>query len=60
MVTDGWYCCPTCGKKLIKIEPASILYNTPIYCRVCRVSWYPSIYEGKEIDGDTPFTKVNN
>lgn len=48
MVVDGtWvYRCPICGKALQHIEPGSVIYNTPIYCRRCKVSHYPTILRG--------------
>ena len=57
MVVDGtWvYRCPICGKALQHIEPGSVIYNTPIYCRRCKVSHYPTIFEGRELDMDVPF-----
>ncbi len=55
MVMDGWYCCPACGKRIQVIERGSVLYNTPLRCRVCKVDWYPTIYMGKELGEDEPF-----
>lgn len=55
MVEHGWYHCPTCGKHVQKITEESVVYNTPFYCRNCKVDWYPAIYMGREIDEDTPF-----
>lgn len=55
MVTGGWYCCHTCGKHIQKIERGSVIYNTPLHCRSCKVNWYPTIYMGAELDDDTPF-----
>ena len=57
----GWYECPACGKKLLKVSADSILYGTPIYCRKCKVEWFPAIYAGQELDDDTPFpVNLNN
>lgn len=33
MEKNSWYCCPICGKKLVKLEPGSIMYGVPVYCR---------------------------
>jgi len=55
MVVKGWYTCPTCHKRLQRVEPASILYGTPVYCRKCKVEWFPAIYNGRELDEDEPF-----
>lgn len=55
MVKGGWYCCPTCGKKIQPIEPDSVIYNTALRCRMCKVDWYPTIYMGNELGEDEPF-----
>lgn len=55
MVTDGWYCCPMCGKRIQPLEHNSVIYNTALRCRVCKVDWYPTIYMGAELDEDEPF-----
>lgn len=57
MEKNSWYCCPICGKKLVKLEPGSIMYGVPVYCRnkTCKVSHYPSIWKGRELEDDEPF-----
>lgn len=55
MVKDGWYCCPTCGKRIQKLESSSVIYGTPLRCRVCKVDWYPTIFQGSELGDDEPF-----
>ena len=55
MVTGGWYVCPTCGKRIQKIPADAILNNVPMWCRRCKVEWYPSIYDGMELGPDEPF-----
>lgn len=55
MVKDGWYSCPMCGKHIQPIEGGSVIYNTPLRCRSCKVNWYPTIYMGAELDDDEPF-----
>lgn len=55
MVKDGWYCCPTCGKRIQKLESSSVIYGTPLRCRVCKVDWYPTIFQGAELGDDEPF-----
>lgn len=55
MVTKGWYTCPACHKDLQKIGPRSILHETPVYCRKCKVEWFPAIYFGRELGEDEPF-----
>lgn len=55
MVVNGWFCCPACGKRIHPIERGSVIYNTPMRCRVCKVDWYPTIYLGRELGDDEPF-----
>lgn len=57
MVKSGWYCCPICGKKLLKLEPESVLYDVPVFCRnkTCKVAHYPTIWGGRELGDDEPF-----
>lgn len=58
MVIKGWYTCPRCHKRLMKIRPESILYGTPVYCRTCQREWYPTIFAGQEIHGELPEFKT--
>ena len=53
MVSGGWYICPRCGKKLIRIPPDAVLYGVPVYCRACKQEWLPTIWQGRELDGGT-------
>ena len=55
MVSNGWYHCPTCGKRLVKVLSDSIMYNMPVWCRGCKVAWFPSIFGGRELGSDEPF-----
>ena len=54
MEKNIWYCCPICGKKLVKLETGSIMYGVPVYCRnkTCKVAHYPSIWNGRELGDD--------
>lgn len=55
-MNGSWvYRCPICGKGILHIERDSVLYNTPVYCRKCKVSHYPTIFAGRELDEDEPF-----
>lgn len=54
MIVDGWYTCPVCHRNLQKVEKESVLYGVPVYCRKCKVSWYPTIYLGRELGEDEP------
>lgn len=58
MVVKGWYTCPHCHKRLLKIRPESVLYGTPVYCRSCRREWFPTIFAGREITGELPEFKM--
>lgn len=55
MIQDGWYHCPSCDKKLIKVPEDAMMFGIPVYCRPCKVEWYPTIFKGKEIGDDDPF-----
>jgi hypothetical protein len=55
MVKDGWYHCPACGKRLLKTPPDSVLYGLPVWCRRCKVDWFPTIFNGWELGEDEPF-----
>ena len=30
-----WYCCPQCGKKLLKVYPDTRAQNLHLYCKRC-------------------------
>ena len=60
MIVKGWYTCPTCHKNLQKVTPETVLYGTPVYCRKCRVEWFPTIYLGRELGDDEPFPMREN
>ena len=55
MIQNGWYHCPACGKKLIKIPADGMMFGIPVYCRPCKVEWFPTIFQGKEFSEDEPF-----
>ena len=60
MITNGKYICPACGKAIRPVGAGAIVFGHPFYCRHCRVEWYPNIYNGVELDGDTPFPLTEN
>lgn len=55
MIRNGWYRCPICKRNIQKVTPASIVYETPIYCRSCKLEFYPRIYRGRELHEAEPF-----
>ena len=55
MVNNGWYHCPSCGRKLQKVPPGAIMYGMPVYCRKCKVEWFPVIFDGRELADDELF-----
>ena len=55
MIVNGWYTCPSCHKNLQKIPEDAVLFGIPIYCRKCKVGWFPTIYLGRELGEDEPF-----
>lgn len=60
MITNGKYICPACEKAIRPVGEDAIVFGHPFYCRHCKVAWYPSIYNGKELDSDTPFPLTAN
>lgn len=55
MVAQTWYCCPACGSRLLKVMPDSVMSNIPVWCRRCKVEWFPAIFNGVELGADDPF-----
>lgn len=55
MVRRGWYHCPACNVKLQPIGPESVMYEVPVYCRRCKVEWFPAIWRGRELADNEPF-----
>lgn len=55
MVIGGWYTCPDCHRRLIKIGSKSTIYLVPVYCRVCKAQRFPAIWNGREIGSGKPF-----
>lgn len=58
MVVNGWYTCPRCHKRLMRILPETVLYGVPVYCRPCKKEWMPTIFMGREITGELPRFKT--
>ena len=49
MVVNGWYTCPKCRKKLIKIYKDSTIRRTPVWCDRCKEERFPFIVNGTEL-----------
>lgn len=49
MVVNGWYTCPKCRKKLLRIRESSTVRNTPIWCGKCKEEHFPLIVNGIQI-----------
>lgn len=41
----------------MKVEAGTLVFGLPVYCRKCKISWYPTISEGREIGEDEPFDR---
>lgn len=39
----------------MKVERDSVLFGVPVYCRKCKVEWFPTVYLGRELGDDEPF-----
>lgn len=48
MIKNGFYH-HTCGQKIFKVTPKSILLNHVTYCKRCKTEHVVSILYGKEI-----------
>lgn len=33
----------------MKVERDSVLFGVPVYCRKCKVEWFPTVYLGREL-----------
>lgn len=55
MVTGGWFTCPVCHRRLIRIDRRSTMYRVPVYCRTCKSEWFPAIFNGRELEAGKIF-----
>lgn len=46
MVVNGWYICPKCRKKLLRLLKNSTVRNTPVWCSKCKCEHFPLIVDG--------------
>ena len=44
---DGWICCPTCSKKLLRVRPETEAENLPIWCPRCRQEYTVEIHRDR-------------
>ena len=47
MVVNGWF---TCRKNLQQVRGNTVMLGAPIYCRKCKMEWFPKIYMGRELE----------
>ena len=45
-VEDGWICCPSCGKHMLRIEPETTATHLPAVCRRCKRAFVLTIERG--------------
>jgi uncharacterized protein with PIN domain len=45
MISDGWYCCPYCNKKLFPVKDDTVVENLPFKCKACKHEIIVSIDE---------------
>ena len=50
MVVNGWFTCPRCRKNLQQVRGNTVMLGAPIYCRKCKMEWFPKIYMGRELE----------
>jgi len=51
---NGFYCCPGCRKKLIRITPGTEADRLPVYCHNCRREIYVDIHRGQCFQSRSP------
>ena len=44
---EGFLCCPDCGRKILKITPATRAERLPAFCRQCRKYFTVDIVSGQ-------------
>lgn len=49
MVINGWYTCPKCRKKLLRVLKTSTVRNTPVWCSKCKAERFPLIVDGVQL-----------
>lgn len=49
MVINGWYTCPKCRKKLLRVLKTSTVRNTPVWCSKCKAEPFPLIVDGVQL-----------
>lgn len=58
MVIHGWYTCPRCHRNLQRVTKETLIQGAPIYCRKCKIEWFPTIFEGNELREEVSFLKI--
>lgn len=53
MVINGWYTCPKCRKRLLRIKADSTVRNTPVWCSRCKEERFPLIVNGVQLTDET-------
>ena len=43
----GYFCCPSCGKVLMRAIGATVAADVPLYCKKCRREIIVDVYRGQ-------------
>ncbi|WP_256291940.1 cysteine-rich KTR domain-containing protein [Flavonifractor plautii] len=51
---DGWLKCPSCRKRLLRVERDTAAHNLIVYCRNCKRSVTVDIDRGQCFESQSP------
>ena len=54
IVKDGWLKCPSCRKRLLRVERDTAAHNLIVYCRNCTRSVTVDIDRGQCFESQSP------
>ena len=53
-IKDGWLKCPSCRKRLLRVETDTAAKNLIVYCRNCKHSVTVDIHRGQCFESQSP------
>jgi acetyl-CoA carboxylase beta subunit len=54
MVKDGWLKCPSCRKRLLRVEQSTAAKNLIVFCRNCKRTVTVDIDRGQCFESQSP------